>query len=330
MRNKMLSNSYVESIERQLAKPRRASPSRQLPRPPFLHWLSCPTLLPPFRQLIYISRQTAPAKAFLNLPTLLLPVFHECWLQMMMDSNAVGNLIDMMMLSSSNSSSSGCENDAAASAAATAVAGEKKRRFSEAQVKSLEVMFEEQAKLEPRKKQQLAKELGLQPRQVAIWFQNKRARWKSKQLERAYAALSADYDALRSSFDSLLHQKNVLSVQVQRLAEMVESNNQREKKESSKQIDFTTRSEADKTPILSLSSNKNNYDVERKVNHLSVGKEVEHHLHKTKEQAGGGRILISDDSTEQKQFCFHTTGWPSDQLMNGGGCTQWWEFLSYE
>ncbi|KAH0452725.1 hypothetical protein IEQ34_020024 [Dendrobium chrysotoxum] len=327
----MLSNSYVESIERQLAKPRRASPSRQLPRPPSLHWLS--TLLPPFRQLIYISRQTAPAKAFLNLPTLLLLVFHECWLEMIMDSSAVGNLIDMMMMSSSNSSSSGCENDAAASAAAAvaAVAGEKKRRFSEAQVKSLEVMFEEQAKLEPRKKQQLAKELGLQPRQVAIWFQNKRARWKSKQLERAYAALSADYDALRSSFDTLLHQKNVLSVQVQRLAEMLDSNNQREKKESSKQIDFTvTRSEADQTQILSLSSNKNNCDVERKVSHLSVGKEVEHHVHKTKEQAGGGRILVSDDGTEQKQFCFHSTGWPSDQLMSGGGCSQWWEFLSYE
>lgn len=131
-----------------------------------------------------------------------------------MDSNAMGNFIDIMMMSSSNSSSAGCEHDAGAAAAVAAAERENKRRFSEAQVKSLEVMFEEQRKLEPRKKQQLAKELGLQPRQVAIWFQNKRARWKSKQLERAYAALSAEYDALRSSFDSLLHQKNVLSMQV--------------------------------------------------------------------------------------------------------------------
>lgn len=251
-----------------------------------------------------------------------------------MDSNAVGTLIDMMMMSSSNSSSSGCEHDAAGAAAA-AVAGtsvEKKRRFSESQVKSLEVMFEEQAKLEPRKKQQLAKELGLQPRQVAIWFQNKRARWKSKQLERAYAALSAEYDALRSSFDSLLHQKNVLSMQVQRLAEMLDTSSQQEKKESSsKQIDSTvTGSEADQTQILSLTSNKNNSDVTKKaMNPLLVGKEVEHHLNKTKEQ-GGGRFLFIEDSTEPKQLCFHNTGWPSDQLMAGSGCSQWWEFLSSE
>ncbi|XP_020571813.1 homeobox-leucine zipper protein HOX6 [Phalaenopsis equestris] len=243
--------------------------------------------------------------------------------------NAAGNLIDMMMLSSSNSSSSGYENDAGSAAAVT---GEKKRRFSEAQVKSLEVMFEEQAKLEPRKKQQLAKELGLEPRQVAIWFQNKRARWKSKQLERAYAALSADYDALRSSYDTLLHQKNVLSMQVQRLAEMLEANNQQDKKESGKQFDITaTGSEADQTQILSLSSNTNISDLKKKVNPFFVGKEVEHHHHphKTKE-VGGGRVLVSEDNTEQKQSYFHGNGWPSDQLMTGGGCSQWLEFLSYE
>lgn len=91
---------------------------------------------------------------------------------------------------------------------------DKKRRFSEEQVKSLESIFESQAKLEPRKKLQLAKELGLQPRQVAIWFQNKRARWKSKQLESEYAALKANYDALLSSVESLKKEKQILIKQV--------------------------------------------------------------------------------------------------------------------
>ncbi|CAL5361595.1 unnamed protein product [Camellia sinensis] len=63
------------------------------------------------------------------------------------------------------------------------------RRFSDDQIRSLETMFESESKLEPRKKMQVARELGLQPRQVGIWFQNKRARWKSKQLERDYSVL---------------------------------------------------------------------------------------------------------------------------------------------
>jgi homeobox-leucine zipper protein len=49
---------------------------------------------------------------------------------------------------------------------------------------------------------------------VAIWFQNKRARWKSKQLERQYAALRDDYDALLASYDQLKKDKLALLDQV--------------------------------------------------------------------------------------------------------------------
>jgi len=93
-----------------------------------------------------------------------------------------------------------------------------KKRFSEEQIKSLESMFATQTKLEPRQKLQLARELGLQPRQVAIWFQNKRARWKSKQLEREYSALRDDYDALLCSYESLKKEKHALLKQVGSLA----------------------------------------------------------------------------------------------------------------
>lgn len=89
-----------------------------------------------------------------------------------------------------------------------------KRRFSDEQIRSLESIFKSESRLEPRKKLQLARELGLQPRQVAIWFQNKRARWKSKQLERDFSILRANYNALSSRFESLKKEKQSLITQV--------------------------------------------------------------------------------------------------------------------
>ncbi|XP_057785723.1 putative homeobox-leucine zipper protein ATHB-51 [Salvia miltiorrhiza] len=72
----------------------------------------------------------------------------------------------------------------------------KKKRLSNEQLELLEISFQEEIKLDPDRKMKLAKELGLQPRQIAIWFQNRRARWKGKQLERLYDALKQEYDAV--------------------------------------------------------------------------------------------------------------------------------------
>lgn len=88
------------------------------------------------------------------------------------------------------------------------------RRFSDEQIRSMETMFASETKLEPRKKMQLAKELGLQPRQVAIWFQNKRARWKSKKLEKDYNILLTNYNSLASQFETLKNEKQSLDNQV--------------------------------------------------------------------------------------------------------------------
>ncbi|XP_027338900.1 homeobox-leucine zipper protein ATHB-12-like [Abrus precatorius] len=99
---------------------------------------------------------------------------------------------------------------------------ENKRRFSDEQIRSLECIFESESKLEPRKKMQLARDLGLQPRQVAIWFQNRRARWKSKRIEQEYRKLKDEYDNLASRFESLKEEKESLQQELHKLSDLME------------------------------------------------------------------------------------------------------------
>ncbi|KAL9665524.1 hypothetical protein QQ045_020944 [Rhodiola kirilowii] len=91
---------------------------------------------------------------------------------------------------------------------------QKKRRLNMEQVKTLEKSFEMGNKLEPERKAQLARALGLQPRQIAIWFQNRRARWKTKQLEKDYDALKRQFDAVKAHNDSLQAQNQKLQSQI--------------------------------------------------------------------------------------------------------------------
>ncbi|KAK7309564.1 hypothetical protein RJT34_06395 [Clitoria ternatea] len=93
----------------------------------------------------------------------------------------------------------------------------KKRRLTSEQVQFLERNFEVENKLEPERKVQLAKELGLQPRQVAIWFQNRRARFKTKQLEKDYGTLKASYDRLKGDYESLVQENDKLKEEVNSL-----------------------------------------------------------------------------------------------------------------
>nr|AAS83417.1 Hox16 [Oryza sativa Japonica Group] len=99
---------------------------------------------------------------------------------------------------------------------------EKKRRLTPEQVHLLERSFEEENKLEPERKTELARKLGLQPRQVAVWFQNRRARWKTKQLERDFDRLKASFDALRADHDALLQDNHRLHSQVMSLTEKLQ------------------------------------------------------------------------------------------------------------
>ncbi|KAE7998006.1 hypothetical protein FH972_002586 [Carpinus fangiana] len=102
---------------------------------------------------------------------------------------------------------------------------EKKRRLSVDQVKALEKNFEVENKLEPERKVKLAQELGLQPRQVAVWFQNRRARWKTKQLERDYGVLKASYEALKLNHDALQHDNDALVKEIRELKAKLQEDN---------------------------------------------------------------------------------------------------------
>ncbi|XP_073125005.1 homeobox-leucine zipper protein ATHB-16-like [Henckelia pumila] len=94
---------------------------------------------------------------------------------------------------------------------------EKKRRLGVDQVKALEKNYEVENKLEPERKVKLAQELGLQPRQVAVWFQNRRARSKTKQLERDFEVLKASYDTLKRNYETLHCENEALINEIKEL-----------------------------------------------------------------------------------------------------------------
>ncbi|KAG2677795.1 hypothetical protein I3843_12G115900 [Carya illinoinensis] len=85
-----------------------------------------------------------------------------------------------------------------------------KKRLNPEQVRLLERSFTSNSKLEPERKLQLAEQLGVPPRQVAIWYQNKRARWKTQSLE-------LEYNVLHQELENALVEKRRLEKDVERL-----------------------------------------------------------------------------------------------------------------
>lgn len=85
-----------------------------------------------------------------------------------------------------------------------------KKRLTDEQVKLLERSFTSNNRLQPERKLQLAFQLGIPPRQVAVWYQNKRARCRTQSLE-------LDYSALQLRLEIALEEKQQLERDVERL-----------------------------------------------------------------------------------------------------------------
>ncbi|KAK8473484.1 hypothetical protein PHAVU_001G143500 [Phaseolus vulgaris] len=86
----------------------------------------------------------------------------------------------------------------------------KKLRLSKTQSAFLEDSFKEHTTLNPKQKLVLAKELNLRPRQVEVWFQNRRARTKLKQTE-------VDCEYLKRCCESLTEENKRLQKELQEL-----------------------------------------------------------------------------------------------------------------
>ncbi|XP_075519253.1 homeobox-leucine zipper protein HAT4-like [Primulina tabacum] len=89
-------------------------------------------------------------------------------------------------------------------------AARKKLRLSKEQAVVLEETFKEHNTLNPKQKMALAKRLNLRPRQVEVWFQNRRARTKLKQTE-------VDCEYLRRCCENLTDENRRLQKEVNEL-----------------------------------------------------------------------------------------------------------------
>ncbi|XP_044510337.1 homeobox-leucine zipper protein HAT22-like [Mangifera indica] len=96
------------------------------------------------------------------------------------------------------------------------VSPRKKLRLTKAQFATLEESFKEHITLNPKQKQALAEKLNLRPRQVEVWFQNRRARTKLKQTE-------VDCEFLKKCCESLTEENKRLQKELQELKSLTVS-----------------------------------------------------------------------------------------------------------
>ncbi|CAI5951527.1 unnamed protein product [Closterium sp. NIES-65] len=111
----------------------------------------------------------------------------------------------------------------------------KRPRFAEEQLAHLEAHFAVEQELTPASKKLLAARLGVKPRQVCVWFQNRKVRQRTREretelegMQAAYAKLQAtcrelqdDYELLKSDYQELLLQNTQLFDMMQEIEQQL-------------------------------------------------------------------------------------------------------------
>ncbi|KAK7342704.1 hypothetical protein VNO80_25660 [Phaseolus coccineus] len=163
-----------------------------------------------------------------------------------------------------------------------------KKRLTEEQVSILEKCFGSNMKLEPEQKFHLANQLGVPPRQVAIWYQNKRARWKTQSLE-------VDHGVLQAKLENVMAEKKQLEKDVERL-----------KAELKKAQEMMLIGDVVKGGENSNTSNSNNNNYNNNNNSNNNGSCCEF---STSFEEGGSSGMVLDDETH------HHECWQSGEVM---------------
>ncbi|XP_039010494.1 homeobox-leucine zipper protein ATHB-40-like [Hibiscus syriacus] len=125
--------------------------------------------------------------------------------------------------------------------------GARKRKLTQEQVDLLEQNFGNEHKLESERKDRISSELGLDPRQVAVWFQNRKARWKNKKMEE-------EYNKLKSLHETAVLDKCRLESQVVKLKEQL-SEAEKEIRKLGERIEGVWSNNSSSSSVLSMEAN---------------------------------------------------------------------------